>query len=376
MKKLLLVILALCLIFTTGCWDMIEIDQRIFPYSAGIDLNDEKDGEDEFIVSFSYPNIYALGKNARSNELTFMVSTGADSIFEATHNLSDRMQQPIYLKHLKVLIISEEVANNPQLMKNIIDGINRDYIINKMTNLLIVKDKAKGLIETKVAATRQEDVEGLLYTILRNNQSSTKFTPKAITTFIEDMDVASASIVPLGIPLKKEIKIAGGGVFKNYRFIGYIDERENKDIAMLCGNIHDDGIDIEYEGTNLSLLMTKLKCKKTLEDSEDNLKILYTMKIEGQIQGYTLTNDELDGSDGVIESMEKVMGKKIKEDLKTTIKKLQKELNADVIGVSEYLYKFHPKIWKEIKEDWDYIFPNIDIDVDINMNIRRRGLVR
>ncbi len=29
------------------------------------------------------------------------------------------------------------------------------------------------------------------------------------------------------------------------------------------------------------------------------------MKIEGQIQGYTLTNDELDGSDGVIESMEK-----------------------------------------------------------------------
>ncbi len=185
---------------------MIEIDQRIFPYSAGIDLNDEKDGEDEFIVSFSYPNIYALGKNARSNELTFMVSTGADSIFEATHNLSDRMQQPIYLKHLKVLIISEEVANNPQLMKNIIDGINRDYIINKMTNLLIVKDKAKGLIETKVAATRQEDVEGLLYTILRNNQSSTKFTPKAITTFIEDMDVASASIVPLGIPLKKRNK--------------------------------------------------------------------------------------------------------------------------------------------------------------------------
>ncbi len=33
------------------------------------------------------------------------------------------------------------------------------------------------------------------------------------------------------------------------------------------------------------------------------------MKIEGQIQGYTLTNDELDGSDGVIESMEKVVGK-------------------------------------------------------------------
>ncbi len=52
------------------------------------------------------------------------------------------------------------------------------------------------------------------------------------------------------------------------------------------------------------------------------------MKIEGQIQGYTLTNDELDGSDGVIESMEKVMGKKIKEDLKTTIKKITKRIKC------------------------------------------------
>lgn len=52
------------------------------------------------------------------------------------------------------------------------------------------------------------------------------------------------------------------------------------------------------------------------------------MKIEGQIQGYTLTNDELDGSDGVIESMEKVVEKKDKGRFKNYNKEITKRIKC------------------------------------------------
>ena len=43
-------------------------------------------------------------------------------------------------------------------------------------------------------------------------------------------------------------------------------------------------------------------------------------------------------------------------------------------GYREYLYKFHPKLWKEVSQDWDEVFSNMDIEVAVKVHIRRRGL--
>ena len=55
---------------------------------------------------------------------------------------------------------------------------------------------------------------------------------------------------------------------------------------------------------------------------------------------------------------------------------LQKEYKADAIGVGEYISKFHPKVWKEVSEDWDEIFSQMDIEVALTVDVRRRGLVQ
>lgn len=376
MKKILLFLLIFIMIFTTACWDKIEINQRIFPYSVGLDLNEEKDEDKDFIVTFSYPNINSLGKNATSDEKVFMLSTKANDIFEATHNLSNKAQQPIYLKHLKVLIVSEEVAKDSSNMRQIIDGLDRNYVINKMVNIMVVKDKAKILIEEKRKARRQETVEGTLYSLLRNEQLSTRFTPKTLTMFISDMDVSKATVVPVGTPLVEEILMSGGAVFKDYALIGYLDEIENRDVEVLNGNIKGDGLDIKFRGANLSLLVTRSKCKKRLDGDPENLKIVYSIEIEGQIHQYILADSNGENHEDLTKEMEKQVENVLKDDVKSTLNKIQKELKADIIGASEYLYKFHPNIWNEIKDDWDNIFPHMEIDVDIKVDIRRKGLVK
>lgn len=374
-KICFLILIIILTILATGCWDMVEINERIFPYTAGIDNNYQSvDQKDKYIISFSYPNINALGNNPSSATKVFSVSTEASNIFEATHNLSNQIQEPIDLKHLKVLSISEDVAKDPNSIRQILDGINRDFVINKMVHLMVVKGSARELFNVKVKSQRQEAIDGSIYSILRNRQNSTRFTPKTINRFIRDMDTQGASHMPVGIAGNNEVIVSGAGVFKNYKLVGYLNEMENRDMAILNGDLVQDGLDTQYEDSNLSLLIANLKSKRKIITVDEDIKVIFNVQVEGQINEFILDDNDKIDSDLIIKDMEKVLCKEMEKGLNKTIYKLQRELNADVIGILEHLYRFHPSLWEQVKDDWDSIFPQLDIKVNIDLNIRRRGL--
>ena len=78
----------------------------------------------------------------------------------------------------------------------------------------------------------------------------------------------------------------------------------------------------------------------------------------------------------IINGMETALNKKIEDELNATILKIQKEYKADVIGVAEYLNKYHNKLWMEVENDWEEIFSNADITAEVKVNIKRRGLTK
>lgn len=352
---------------------MVEINQKIFPYSVGFDLENAE--TDQFNITFSYPNINALGKNPTQDDRVHIITSTGKNVFEAVHNLSSRVQYPISNKHLKVMIITEEIARNEKYVKEIVDGINRDFVINRGMELVIIKDKAEELLKSIPKATRQEVVEGTLFSLLSNVQNSSSFTPKTLTKFIDEMETCGASIIPLVHAKKDEVEFRGGGVFKDYRFVGYIDGMENKAIAILNGDVKMDGFDADYNGVNLSILATKLKTKMKLIDPE-NIKIKFEVKINAEIHQYTLADGIRIDNEEIIRGMEAALDKKIEENLNTTILRMQKEYQADVLGVAEYLNKYHNKLWMEVEDDWDEIFSNADITAEVKVNIRRRGLTK
>lgn len=133
---------------------MIEIEDRIFPYSVGLDLNSSE--SEKFIITFSHPNVAAIGKNAMSDDRIHVVSETGNSIFEAEHKLTTKLQQPIYLKLLKVLILPEDVAKEEKFVREIVDGLNRDFIVNKNIQMLVVKDRAQGLLQAALKSKNKK----------------------------------------------------------------------------------------------------------------------------------------------------------------------------------------------------------------------------
>lgn len=50
-----------------------------------------------------------------------------------------------------------------------------------------------------------------------------------------------------------------------------------------------------------------------------------------------------------------------------------RELNADIFGFGDKVYRRYPAVWKEIEQYWDRIFPDIQVSVEIDAKLRRSG---
>ena len=372
MKKKILIILIFSLIFISGCWDKVEIEQRIFVSDIGVDLN-QKEEMNRFIVTYQYPNINAIGKNATEDKRSFVLSTPCSSIFQASRELSTRTPFPFYFKHVKVLILGEELLNEENLVREVIDELNRDTKINKKIQILVAEGKARDIIDANV--TREQTVDGVIYTTVKDNKTSSRFTSQTLTGLISDFDYSGATITPRITIKDNRYIISGGCIMKNYKHVAWIDEKENRAISLLKNKTQNETIDIVYKEDLISYTVTGTKSSKKIR-VEDGIKADFSIRMEGYLQGYIMDQNKTVFDNEVLKEMEEAIEQSVKKEVNRTINKLQKTHKADIIGIGEHLSKFQPRTWKKIKDNWEEIFPNIDINVTIDVKIRRTGLTK
>lgn len=131
---------------------------------------------------------------------------------------------------------------------------------------------------------------------------------------------------------------------------------------------------VNYAGHNIPVALRPKRPKLSLIEDQDNIKISIYVEMEGDIEQTYFAASENMLDIKFVKEIENAMDKKTEQRAKNAINKIQKEFETDVLGIDRYLRQFHPKLWKDVKEDWQEIFPNIDIDINMDIKIRRIGL--
>ena len=372
MKKFFLILIILSLLFLTACWDMEEINRRAFVSSIGMDLN-KTSGLDKYVVTYIYPNINAIGKSATEDKKKFIIVVPSSSMFQAGRSASVHQEFPFYYKHLKVLMIGEELAENEKLMRQLIDELNRDTKINKKIQILVAKGEAKEVLGSK-SNVIHEDIEAI-YNILKDNRSASRFTPQTLTGMIKELDYNNVALVPSVESKGKKVSISGGAIIKDYKLIGRLNTIENRSVAFLKNVVKTELVEVEYKERLLSYNITNSKCHKSIKiDGDVNVDI--SLNIEGYLQGYTVRDDINVYDSKVLEEMEKVIEKQLEKEIKDVLELSQKKYNADLIGIGGHLSKYEPSAWDKIKGKWDEIYPEIRFNVSVNAKIRGTGLIK
>ena len=378
MKKLLIIPLVLLL---TGCWNYRELNQLAI--TTGIAVDKENDNyKITIMIANSKKN---SGSDGSITPSAAVYDGTGKTIYEAFKDTSLSVSKQIYLSHIDILVLSEEIAENN--LTDVIDFLFRYPQTRNNFYLILAKDKKAGDIlkvttplETFPSQNLAKNLEitdklqGYTYTV-----DFTDFTKSLVSEGINPVLPSVTLIGDTKEGNKEEnveqnepstyLKLDMLGLFKNNKFVAWANPDQSKGINIINNKIYVLGVIIDYQGEKIVTEITEMETNFKVEYN----KVKITIDTTGAIQEINANVDLYDPK--TIEEIKNVDIEKIKEYVNDAID-LAKINKTDIFGFGNYVYKNNPKKWNEIKDKWDdEIFPNLEIEIEVNLKLQAKGSI-
>ena len=373
MKKLLIIPLILLL---SGCYNYRELNELAITTGIAIDK------EENYKVTIMIANSKKEGSDGSISPQATVYEGNGDTIYEAFKDTSLALSKQIYLSHIDILVLSEEIAKNN--LNDVIEFLFRYPQTRNNFQLVLAKDKKAGDIlkittplETFPSLNLAKNLEitdklqGFTYTV-----DFTEFV-KTLTT--EGINPVLPSVTIIGdveSGNKNEnieenepqtyLKLDMLGIFKDNKFVTYADGDESKGINIINNKVYILGVIIDYNDKKVVTEITEMKTDFEVK----NNKVIINIKTNGSIQEID-SNVNLDDNK-VIDEIKNKNIEKIKEYVNKAIDLAQKN-KTDIFGFGNYVYK---NDYKNYNENWDeVIFPNLEAEINVDLKLQAKGSI-
>ncbi|WP_231505654.1 Ger(x)C family spore germination protein [Bacillus sp. EB01] len=384
-KKCMLLIL-ISVFLLTGCWDKKELSTISVITGMAIDKGEKH----KYLFSIEGVNARELNpKTTTGVSASVVYSMEGDSIAELARKVNSGIGRHVIYSHMKVLVISEELAREGVL--EFIDYLERNREIRDDFNFIVAKD-AKAADILKITYQVQKSSSLKLFSQLRTMKKEWGGDPN-----VHLNDVVSALTSPGRQPVMQAVRLTGDpergsnvgnmnkvtpdtmvvsdsmAVFKGARLKGFMNMEHTRNYLWLQDDILQTSVAIPCgkEGlVTLRIYNTKTKTKADMVNGK--AKVNVRIHAVGYIEG-TQCSEDLSS----VQSYEKLQdyaSDHIKMTIEGTVKKAQEKYKADIFGFGEVLYRQHPKTFNKVEKNWDEVFTKGEIDVEVNFIIRRSGI--
>ncbi|MEC0270651.1 Ger(x)C family spore germination protein [Paenibacillus anseongense] len=386
-KKIRVTLLIILLLsITTGCWNRQELNQLSFVMALGIDKHDN-----QIELSAQVANVGEIGMDSSSERGTSVTNfhVVSPTLYEALRKMTSHAPRELYLSHLRMLVIGEELAREG--VRDVLDFFMRNEQMRPDYFVAIAKDvQAKEILSTltpteKIPANK-------LYSSLKTSQNLWAPTIAVhVDEFVANLVALGKEPVLTGLKSNGELAVLNKnnklkmtdapvglvftqlGVFRGDRLVGWLNEQESKGYNYISGNVKSTvGNVLLPDGGEAAIHILRTKSKVTASMKEGKPVFTVKLQLEGDI-------GEVEGSIDLTKSesiylLEQVMEKKLKESLQVAVSKAQK-LEADIFGFGEILHRSDPGSWKQMKSDWTSYFVKSEVIVQVDAKLRRTGKV-
>jgi Ger(x)C family germination protein len=378
-RVLALLFVAFTLCSLTGCWDRRELEERISVVAIAVDNAEQTTSKAKYAISIQIPIPTRIagggeggGGEGGASSVQVMTSTGL-SLHHALDNLQKRLNQELFFGHVRILVVSEEVAREG--VREIIDFFRRDPQVRRQMGFVITHDHAKDALKV---FTNLEQVPAVYLMSIIESGGRRDFLPE-----ISLGDFTVCLSTPFLDPMTYYSKIGdsdfswnGLALFHKDKLVGTITERETWLLMHLTnqgsgGNILIQLKDHEKNKNNTLIINPgTVKTKTKLNVSDGHVKARYDVALEVDIREnnttYQLSNLKQ------LQEVSDLIAEQLEREAKQLVHKLQKEYGVDALQLGLKLKAYHHKEWKKMV--WEEIFPNAHIDIHYDVKIRRTGL--
>nr|WP_243182921.1 Ger(x)C family spore germination protein [Anaerosolibacter carboniphilus] len=382
------------ILLTSGCWDRKEIDELAIVGATGFDkvtIN----GRDMYrAISYVYKPAEMGGGTEGGGGKTlapfWIVSELGETLSDAEKNISARSSRFVFLAHSEIVIIGERLAKEDGVDK-VMDLLLRHKDLRMRNLLYIAKGDALKVFEKglpQFESTLSQELSGI----------SEKSLPIVSKTYVPDVKEFAYSLLSTGrdpvagklevFPTPEElpspvgneqpqsfVRPTGAAIFRKSKLVGWLTDTETRGFLYVMNKSKVGIMPLKLprsQQENFSFEMTKAKTKIIPSVTENNISITLEVKAEGNVG--TMEDSESLAKPEDIKKLEALASDEIKQLIKNTVHKTQ-NMGTDVFGFGEAVHRKYPKAWKNIEENWQDIYSNLQVNVKVKTKIRGTGMI-
>lgn len=380
-KKIFLIVVinSLILIFFSGCWNKVELNEKAIITGVGIDKASEGDHikltfQAVLPSAIKYASSEANGQGIK--KVTVITAIG-NSAFDAIRNFAIQSGKKGLYSHCKIIVIGNEIAKEG--IDKVINLFIRDPGARQRTWLLVAKDNAKEIIEAEM---KFQDISAYgIADLITTGKITSKIAAIDLKQYIEMTTSRDNHFFTTGIEIiknkeeiveaEKTLKISDTAIFKHYKLVGWFNQYETRGLLWITGKIGSGIIHIPYKDEsfiNLEIIKATSNVKPILKDENLTMavKVFVDVNIAETSGKLNLTKKD------VIEAIEKRGSQTIKEEIESALEKA-KQFNTDVFDFGTKIYRKYPNEWKKLEKDWDRIFSDLEVNIVVETKIRHLG---
>ena len=338
MKKIILIfILLLC----TSCKDYVEIND--FAIISGIIL-DYKDNQIEMTSE--------LIINEETTKIK-TINTKGKTIDECLSKISNESNKDIFISHLKVLILTDNIIENNI---NIYDYFLRSSKSKMNFKIYVIEPTIKDKLFEII-----KDESTSLYIDKMMTYNNKIYSSSNSLSFIDLVyKLKEPGLDPLYPSLtvdNEQIKLDSLIFFKDKKI--KLTQEETIYFNILTNNIEKTILNLKCDNKEYSILTKEIKTNKNYDKNTN--KFTYKINVIASINNYECSYD-LDKKE-TIDNLNKLSSNQIKEKIQNIIN-IQNDNNYDFLGIENYISK-HSKNRK-----------TNSINIEINTQINSIGEMR
>ncbi|MBK1811482.1 Ger(x)C family spore germination protein [Clostridium sp. YIM B02505] len=373
-----LIILFICILLSlslTACWSSIELNKM--GIVTGIALSRYSKEEDlNIIAQVGVPRPEKSSSGVGGNEEYVNIKQKGNTVAVALRNISREYNRTLFFAHNQVVVFGRDLAH--QGIGEQIDFFLRNRETRPLTWMLVSNDDIDNILENN---TRVKENPGISIGKLIKNEENVSQLP--IVTFRDFtsklMSKTTAPVMPI-IELKtnedksKTPFIAKTAVFAKDKMIGELNEAESMGLLWGTNKIKRATISVKSpdENEKVTIRINRAKSKLKPRIQGDTIYMSLEVHTEGDIMEQTTSKDLSDPQ--IIKVIEDTASKQIEKEVINAFSK-SKELGADIFGFGDTIYKYKPKVWKQIETKWDKELQSIRFEVKVDARVRRMGKI-
>jgi len=362
-------LLAIICLNSAGCWGATDIDERAFVLMLGLDVTDEGMRISAQIAINERMTAEAGGEG----EAFTVIHHDALSTSEGINLLQDTASMPLYLGHLKVVVLGEEFVKQRGLVEAV-GALEREPEVRGQVWVVQAVGKAEDLLSAKSKAVRipASQLERLLNTGLRFGHAPDS---RLINVNVRLNTHGYHVILPI---LKEEggaVEISGASILRGDRAVTEIGHELVHDYSLVSGasSVGVYSVASPRGAGRLYAIVRNPRQKIGVTRKSDGVAIY--LRITAEAEAVEDTGPTRSGGAGWgdiaarVPEVERMLGDEIAGRVANLIEKVQTDSGADVFGFVRYAGNL-----KFVEGAWDEVFPGAEVRVEVQVRLRRFGM--